>query len=296
MIYTVSDLVEYYIDRKMLAPITARNYRKIATRFERLATPRLDLIDEELCLAWRNRVLKDASAETYNSYLRSLRAIFGYGLSKGVISHNPFSHLCFHPNNIRRPKCISDSVYKQAVRYLQSHDNPAPAWFWLIVVKFQATTGVRARQVTNIQWRDLDFDNMVIRLRVSGSKTRREWEIPLSESMAESLNELRSRAGVAAGPNNQVFNVTLFNPRYKGSVMTVPHVNGFYRRLSEKIGHKISSRRLRHTLATRLANVQSPDLFAIQELLGHTDIRTTRMYVKTDVERIRALLVQAGVV
>ena len=299
MIVTASQLLEHYLSRKVLAPITVKNYRKIVVRFESVTTPMIELINEDVCLAWKNRVLEETSIETYNSYLRCLRALFSYGYARGIVPDNPFKQIEFQPNHHRRPKGVTDEGYRAAIRYLESPDGLAPGWFWALLVKFMACTGVRARQVVNLQWRDLDFENMIAHLRVSGSKTRREWEIPLSLSLAEPLRDLHKRSGLnglrRVTPEDQVFNVTLFYERYWGSVMTVSQVTGFYRRLSEAIGHKISSRRLRHSLATRLANVGSPDLFAIQELLGHTDIRTTRRYVRTDVERIRLLLSQAGV-
>jgi len=299
MVTTVSDLCEHYLSRKILAPITKKNYRKIVARFERLATSVIARIDEDVCLDWRNRILEEASIETYNSYLRCLRALFSYGVERRLISDNPFKYIELMPNHSRRPKGVSTEVYEAAIRFLGSPNSLAPNWFWLLLVKFMAYTGVRARQVVTLQWRDLDFDNLVVHLRVAGSKTRREWEIPMPSSLVEPLRDLYERSRMnglrEVRPEDQVFNVTLFYKRYKGNSMSIAQINGFYRRLSDAIGHKISSRRLRHALATNLANVGNPDLFAIQELLGHTDIRTTRRYVKTDVERIRRLLKQAGI-
>ncbi len=299
MVKTVSDLCEHYLSRKILAPITAKNYLKIVARFERLATPVIARIDEDVCLDWRKRILEEASVETYNSYLRCLRALFSYGVERRLVSYNPFKYIELTPNHHRRPKGVSAEGYEAAIRFLESPNSLAPNWFWLLLVKFMAYTGVRARQVVTLQWRDLDFDGLVIQLRVAGSKTRREWEIPMPSSLVEPLRDLFERSRMnglrEVRPEDQVFNVTLFYKRYKGNSMSIAQINGFYRRLSDAIGHKISSRRLRHALATNLANVGNPDLFAIQELLGHTDIRTTRRYVKTDVERIRRLLKQAGI-
>ncbi len=301
MIKTVSELLDHYVSRKPLAPLTIRNYRNIVDRFECVATGFIKLIDEDVCLAWRSRILNEVSPVTYNSYLRLMRALFNYGVSRNLVPHNPFKLLYFYPNEIRRPRGITDDVYHTAIQHLKIHNDPAPGWFWLLVVRFMAHTGVRARQLVSLKWHDLDWDNLVIHLRAEGSKTRREWEIPLSANLVKPLEDLHARSVDASGtgPEKQVFNVTLFNSElhtpYKGNSLTVDQVNGFYRRLSDRIGVRITSRRLRHYLATKLANCGHPDLFAIQELLGHTDIRTTRMYVKTDVERIRRLMQNAGI-
>jgi len=301
MVQTVMDLLEHYISRKPLTPLTIRNYRSIVTCFSQLATPTISEIDEEICLRWRKHLLQRRSIVTYNSYLRLLRALFSYAMERNLVSSNPFKLLYFSPQQAKRPETVSDKALADAMRYLESHDSPAPGWFWSLVLNFMACTGVRARQLVTIEWRDLDWNELVVHLRASGSKTRREWEIPLPSSLVEPLQQLRSRAEAVRGmnPGDQVFNVTLFSQglhtRYKGNFMKVEQVNGFYRRLSDRIGIKISSRRLRHRLATKLANCSAPDLFAIQELLGHTDIRTTRIYVKTDVNRIRQLMAQVGI-
>ncbi len=301
MVHTVMELLEHYISRKPLTSLTIRNYRSIVLCFSRLATPEIDRIDEEVCLIWRKYVLQVRSAATYNSYLRLMRALFSYGVERGLVDSNPFKLLYFSPQYTTRPKGVTDDVLKAAIEYLDSHDNPAPGWFWSLVVRFMAQTGVRARQIVALEWRDLDWDNLIIQLRASASKTRREWEIPLPSSLVEPLQHLHTRSAAQhkTGPNDQVFNVTLFNQglhtHFAGNSMKVEQLNGFFRRLSDKIGARISSRRLRHYLATKMANCGNPDLFAIQDLLGHTDIRTTRMYVKTDVERIRQLMMQVGI-
>src|SRR5690606_25062531 len=92
-----------------------------------------------------------------------------------------------------------------------------------------------------------------------------------------------------------VFNVRLFYSRYKINKKNPGHltgeqITGLYKRLSVAIGHRFGVHATRHTVATELCNPadgSEPDLFSIQQLLGHTMLSTTRGYVSTKVETIR---------
>lgn len=88
----------------------------------------------------------------------------------------------------------------------------------------------------------------------------------------------------------QVFNVTTFNERYMGELMTEEQLSGFFRRLSSTLGKTISPHRFRHTLATKLLRGPYPDIKTVQDLLGHTDMRMTLEYVEVDMDNLRALL------
>jgi integrase len=47
---------------------------------------------------------------------------------------------------------------------------------------------------------------------------------------------------------------------------------------------------LRYTLATRLVRDQGRDLALVADILGHTDVKTTRRYARSELEDRRAAL------
>lgn len=296
--YSVSDVVEYYIHRRVLTDVSTKQYRAVAQCFERNVVSELSAITEERLLVWRNQVLARASGTTFNNYLRHLRVVFNYAERRNILPiENYFSELSYAPTLQHRQKALDDGVLEKALRYLDASDAIAPSWFWLVLVKFMAKTGVRARQVVSLRWGDVDFVKKTIRLRAEGSKNRREWSIPLIESVESDLHQLLSRTEREADvkANDQVFNVVRLTWRYFGSEMTVSQLNNFFQRLSNRIGCRITSRRLRHSFGTRLGNAEKPDIMTIKEIMGHTDIRTTQIYIAVKIDHMRQVMDEAGI-
>ena len=69
-------------------------------------------------------------------------------------------------------------------------------------------------------------------------------------------------------------------------------MGGFFKRLSKQLAGKVSSHRLRHTMATQLAKGPNRDLKALQQVLGHTNLKTTLEYVHPELEQLRSFLNQ----
>ena len=133
-------------------------------------------------------------------------------------------------------------------------------------------------------------------LTVEGSKTKREWEIPIpTHCLPDILNLRKKTEELKPGSSlddEQVFRVQLFNPRYVGTETTPEQIGGAFRKLSDRLGVRIMPHRLRHTMATELGKGRNPDLKSLQFVLGHTDIRTTLGYVSPQEDQIREFLSQ----
>ena len=66
---------------------------------------------------------------------------------------------------------------------------------------------------------------------------------------------------------------------YKGKPISVRGIQKRMEHYARKAGLKVSCHQLRHTMATQLLNADA-DLVTIQDLLGHTRIKTTQRYCK----------------
>ena len=66
---------------------------------------------------------------------------------------------------------------------------------------------------------------------------------------------------------------------YRGTSISVRGIQKRIEYYAQKTNLKISCHQLRHTMATQLLNADA-DLVTIQDLLGHTRIKTTQRYAR----------------
>ncbi|WP_430869613.1 tyrosine-type recombinase/integrase [Cupriavidus basilensis] len=64
-------------------------------------------------------------------------------------------------------------------------------WFWGAFVKTLYFTGMRRRQILNLEWRDIDVEQRAIHLRSETSETRRSYDIPVPQSLLSELGTYR---------------------------------------------------------------------------------------------------------
>jgi integrase len=148
---------------------------------------------------------------------------------------------------------------------------------------------MRRRQLTALRWKDIDFDKKTILLTLEGSKSKREWEIPIPPQSEAGLRHLflASQALHQRLEDSQVFRVQWFENSFGGAETTPKQLSYAFNRISDHLGVTVSAHRLRHTMATDLATGLNPDLKSLQYLLGHANLATTMEYITPEMEQLR---------
>jgi integrase len=151
-----------------------------------------------------------------------------------------------------------------------------------LVVLAAAITGLRQSELLGLRWRDVDFDARRIRVRnafvrgehsaegKSDRSTRRS--VPMADVLTEQLQRWRSRS-VYTDDDDLVF----AHPQTGRPLDRTKVTRRFQRACREAGVRVIKFHDLRHTFATQLAARGEP-LRAIQEFLGHADLKTTQIY------------------
>lgn len=292
------DIAKEFTDINIFNVHTKYAITNIAALFiERTNTEFIHEIDLAAVVKFKERTLEIAQPVSYNGYLKYLRILGDYAVEKHLVSENIFRKVKLAPIGKLPCKLLAPQDLADIESYVIQHQQSFnPYWFWLTLMNCFYYTGMRRRQLISLQIGDLDFQKSVIRLRYEGSKTQREWQIPMHEELAAQLKTLITNTELITGrrlqSNDYVFRIHLFNDRYtfgKRGNMNAESITGFFKRLSKQSGIRIGAHRFRHTLATNLCNPEDdtpPDIFAAQEILGHTNLQTTRNYVSTNIKRM----------
>ncbi|MGM9489668.1 tyrosine-type recombinase/integrase [Ideonella sp. YS5] len=307
--FKVRSLVEASKDRYELAVRNLTNY--VSPDRPDPKRVALSAITLDALAGFKQAMLQRATAATYNTEHGHLSTLFNFAVRMEWMPRNELRYIGRAPVPKRAPKSLSRQQVGAYLHLLETASKPGPKgaptelfhpqWFWGCVLATFFFTGMRMRQLVGLNWSDMDLKAMTITLRAETSKNRREWTIPIPPALAPYLLRLHDRTVEIRGPSLDVFQVfclpifSRWRTLFATNVMRSDNVNQFFQRLHKYVARhhgelqRVSAHKLRHSTATILAN-KVPNLRVVQELLGHTSIKTTYQYVHVELTDMRSAL------
>lgn len=213
--------------------------------------------------------------------LASIRAFFRSLVEHGVLSANP-ADLMPSP---KQPRALPRTLDAAAIGTLLDKI-PATTPLDLrdrAMFELAYACGLRAEEIVNLDVGSVDFDAEQVRVEGKGSKTR---FVPAGEHALRSVSRYLERARAAlAGPEIEP---ALFLSK-SGKRLSTSDVRRRLRVWTRHASHqgRVHPHALRHSFATHLLE-GGADLRSIQELLGHSSISTTQVYLRVESGRLRA--------
>ena len=140
-----------------------------------------------------------------------------------------------------------------------------------VMVSLGICEGLRRSEMAHLELSDVDLDGQVLFVNGKGGKQR--WT-PLTEATAVRIGRYLDERGMSPGP--------LLVSKTSGRGLRPATISERSRLLMHEAGifrPGVNLHALRHTAATRLW-METGDLFMTQQLLGHSNIRTTSIYVR----------------
>ena len=215
-------------------------------------------IDEfkSACLA------RGVKPQSINSYLRHIKSAFSTAVEWKLLKERPKIKMLKTrkaPPKFLEPKEITKILTKAKEQDLE---------FYRLLM-FYVWTGARREEGFFLEWKDVFLDRERPFVRILG-KGQKERSIPLLPAMTDMLRPIKKDLG-------KVFNLSFTHPD------TVTHR---FKTLARKCGiGDANIHSLRHSFATYLL-ASGVDIVIVQEILGHADLSTTRIYAHVLMDKI----------
>jgi integrase/recombinase XerC len=153
------------------------------------------------------------------------------------------------------------------------------------ILELLYAAGLRIGELVGLNLADVDLQEGFARVRGKGRKER---IVPVGRPAREALRAyLDLRDGLHPGAANRPKDAEAIFLNRRGGRITTRSVSRIVLKhlMASGLGKKITPHGLRHSFATHLLNAGA-DLRAIQELLGHAQLRTTQRYTHVGLDKV----------
>ena len=257
-----------FLKRKNCSKHTLRNYMSTLKQFVLWVDVPIEQVTHKTVLSFMDHLLdKRLKPKTINCYLNSIRGFYEYLIEEEQV---PISHPVKRGYSLRLSRPLP--------RYLRDED--VPRLFNVISSKrdramfmLMLRCGLRVEEVAKLTMAALDLPRS--QLFVYEGKGVKDRVVYLSNDAYKILVKY-----LKARPSSRAKRVFLIEKgRFKGKPIQVRGIQHRLQHYAQIAGLKVSCHQLRHTMATQLLNADA-DLVTIQDLLGHTRIKTTQRYCR----------------
>ena len=274
----------YESDLRQFCEFLAPSEKEPGAKPGRRDEPDLRQIDHLTIREWLATLHSDQKKKTSIARkLAALRTFFQFLVREGVVELNPAKLVSTPRKEKKLPVHLS---IEDAVRFIETPNIETDFGKRdRAILELLYATGVRVSELVQLNLRDIDFKNKL--LRVFG-KRRKERIVPFGDPAARALQaylDIRETFLMNAPVSKRDAQPLILN--YQGTRMTTRSVGRLvekYIRLCAGI-HAISPHALRHSFATHLLD-SGADLRDIQELLGHARLSTTQIYTHVSMEKL----------
>lgn len=213
------------------------------------------------------------STATVSRNIASVKAFFLYLLKQGVISEDPSDTL--KPPKIEKKAPVILTVEEINLLLEQPNGNTPKDIRDKAMLELLYATGIRVSELIGLKVRDVNLAMNFLQCH-DGNKER---IIPFTNETREALENYLHNAREAMCKGEQEYLFT----NCQGAPMTRQGFWKIIKYYSAKAGIKkdITPHTIRHSFAMHLVN-NGADLKSVQEMLGHSDISTTQIYIKAN--------------
>ena len=259
MVQGLIDKFKRELEIRNFSPKTIRSYMFAVEKF--LEFSKTKGLNENAVKDYIQTLLKKQNPSTVSQNLSAIEFFFSKVLNQNIKIPHP-------KRNKPIPVVLTIGEIKRLIEVTQNIKHK-------LIIKILYGCGLRVSEVINLKKEDIDFNEGLIKIKLAKGRKDRFVNIPASLK-----KELESYCSL----NNEE---VLF-PSSRGGKLTTATIRKIIKSSRRKAGIKkdIHPHSLRHSFATHLLE-SGTDLKIIQKLLGHSDIKTTQIYLSVSNQLIK---------
>jgi len=196
------------------------------------------------------------SSASMNDYRKHIRNLMNYAIAQNYIYENPIKNISKLKETKNPPRFLSQEEIKSLLEKSSGH-------FLYPMILTALYTGMRVRELINLEWKDIDFTKKIILVQNKANfqtKNKTFRAIPLNSRLIRVLRPLTQKTGYCFG--------------YSGKRYFKPPEKEFKHILARAKIDNCGWHTFRKTFASHLVQ-KGVSLYKVSKWLGHSDPKLT---------------------
>lgn len=276
---------DYSVSIRGYSKDTVRRYKYVVTCFCKFAkVSEISQVNDDnvRTVFYYGRTERKWSVNTFIVYHKTLLVFFRWCIKQGYMEKNPVIDIEIPKKEKRLPTKLNKQIALKLLEivYNYPYDYKFLRYRNHAIFSTFIFAGLRKQELINLKFTDIDLENLTIFVRQGkGNKDR---IIPVSYTLAQSLKKYKDE--------RRRLNKT--SPEFFSSLRSnVGFTENGLKKLVEQVrassGIFFTVHKLRHTFATLMLE-GGCDIYSLSKMMGHSDIKTTTIYLSASAEHLRS--------
>lgn len=277
--YKISYIDEFrnYILKKNYSNLTLNSYLEDLYYLYMFLSKDLISINEDDIREYLNYLSKSKkNSSTISRHISTYKTFYKFLYKSNIIDKKdyPLNKIVYPKKEKKLPKFL---YYNELSEIIEESEKTKNGLRDRLIIELLYATGVRISELINIKVSDIDFDNKRIMVCGKGNKERIVYYGEYAEEVLKKyINEKIDNKNGYLLLNEKGYRISDRGIRYI--------IDNIMKKLSIKT--RVTPHVLRHTFATDMLN-NGCDIKIVQELLGHSSLRSTEVYTHVTNDRLK---------
>jgi site-specific recombinase XerD len=235
--------------------------------------------------SWTGASKVGLNPSTIQNYAATARTFFAWLEQESYIEKTPFTRaLKINPTNKQKTRVVKNVAEDDIVKIFEALTSPDRLATYegtrnFAMVSFLLDTGVRRGELLSIKMEDLDKERRRCKVRGKTGERFVFYSATTERALRDYLTRYRDR-------QSEDSSLELWLTKIDDSPVSDNTLGSMIFDLSRASGVKFHAHSLRHSFATIMAN-GGMNVFNLKELLGHSSINTTQIYVSSSADMLQ---------